>query len=73
MYLNEIKELKKDNNRLLKVVYGLFALIVIILLGLTVYVTYNITVNNSAINVNDKTEEDSIQNVSPVKAEKFKY
>lgn len=73
LYLNEIKELKKDNNRLLKVIYGLFALIVIILLGLTVYVTYNITVNNSTINVNEQVNKDSAQIDSQVKEKNFNH
>lgn len=73
LYLNEIKELKKDNNRLLKVIYGLFALIVIILLGLTVYVTYNITVNNSTINVNEQVNKDAVQINSQIKDTNFKH
>ena len=46
LYLNEINGLKKDNNRLKSFIYILVTLLVVLLLGLTGYITYNITVNN---------------------------
>lgn len=46
LYLNEINGLKKDNNRLKSFIYILVTLLVMLLLGLTGYITYNITVNN---------------------------
>lgn len=46
LYLNEINGLKKDNNRLKSFIYILVTLLVLLLLGLTGYVTYNVAVNN---------------------------
>lgn len=46
LYLNEINGLKKDNNRLKSFIYILVTLLVLLLLSLTGYITYNITVNN---------------------------
>lgn len=54
LYLNEINELKKDNNHLKIVIYSLITVLVILLLGLTVYITYNVTVNNSYAGVNEQ-------------------
>lgn len=46
LYLNEINGLKTDNEKLKKYIALLITLLVLLLLGLTGYVTYNIAVNN---------------------------
>ena len=61
LYLNEINELKKDNNHLKIVIYSLITVLVILLLGLTVYITYNVTVNNSYTKVNEQVNRNSDQ------------
>lgn len=47
LYINEINGLKTDNNNLKKVVYGLIGVIVILLLVLACYLTYNIVSSES--------------------------
>lgn len=61
-YLNEINTLEKANNRLKSFIYLLFTVIVLLLIGLTFYVTYNVTVNN-------RTNTDSISVIEQKKAE----
>jgi hypothetical protein len=61
LYIKEINELKTDNDRLLKVIYGLLLFLVIVLIGLTVYITYNVVVNNSKKEVNEPVIGTSIQ------------
>lgn len=46
LYLNEINGLKTDNEKLKRFIALLITLLVILLLGLTGYVTYNVAVNN---------------------------
>lgn len=48
LYINEINGLKTDNNKLKRLIYCLFAVIVILLLGFTCYLTYNIVVAKTA-------------------------
>lgn len=78
LYLNEINGLKKDNNRLMKVIYTLITVLMIVLFGVTGYITYNITVNNlnkPVINQINTTPEvitqpaDTKKEVKPVKAQ----
>lgn len=57
LYLNEINGLKKDNNRLHQVIYGLVTLLVILLLGLTGYITYTVTVNYHNKHITDAGNE----------------
>ena len=57
-YINEINGLKKDNKKLIKVIYGLITVLVIVLISLTGYITYNVTVNNS------ENSEGTIKNYS---------
>lgn len=45
-YLNEINQLKNSNKRLMKFIYLTVAVIVFLLLSLTGYITYNVSVNN---------------------------
>lgn len=45
-YINEINGLKKDNKKLINVIYCLITFLVVVLLSLAVFITYNITVNN---------------------------
>lgn len=45
-YLNEINQLKNSNKRLMKFIYLTVTVIVFLLLSLTGYVTYNVSVNN---------------------------
>ena len=47
-YINEINGLKTDNNRLKKVIYGLFVFIVLLLLSMAVYITAQIITDNVA-------------------------
>lgn len=44
-YINEINELKNDNNRLKQCLYWLITLIIILLIGLTWFITYNYKAN----------------------------
>lgn len=46
LYINEINQLKKDNNRQKQFIYGLISVIILLLLGLAVYITYNVVINN---------------------------
>lgn len=66
LYINEINGLKTDNNNLKKVVYGLIGVIVVLLLVLACYLTYNIVTSKST---QPTTEKNSIvQQVSqPIK------
>lgn len=57
LYLNEIDGLKTDVNRLRKVIYVLLLILVIVLLGLTAYITYNVAVNNSKKDVTEPVIE----------------
>ena len=57
LYLNEINGLKTDVNRLRKVIYGLLLILVVVLLGLTAYITYNVAVNNSKEKVTEPVIE----------------
>ena len=54
-YLNEINQLKNSNKRLMKFIYLTVTVIVFLLLSLTGYVTYNVSVNNRST-----TEEYSV-------------
>lgn len=54
-YLNEINQLKNSNKRLMKFIYLTVTVIVFLLLSLTGYVTYNVSVNNHST-----TEEYSV-------------
>lgn len=65
-YINEINELRTDNNKLKKVVYGLIGVIVILLLVLACYLTYNIVTSKSTQPTTEKTP--AVQQVSqPIK------
>lgn len=66
LYINEINGLKTDNNKLKRVIYCLFAVIVILLLGLTCYLTYNI-VATKTVTTQPTTEQISV--VQPQKNE----
>lgn len=63
LYLNEINELKEDNKRLKLGLYALITVSVMLLLGLTWYVTYNLTTQklSSSYQVNSKSEQVSYQ------------
>lgn len=63
LYLNEINELKEGNKRLKLGLYALIAVSVMLLLGLTGYVTYNLTTQklSSSYQVNSKSEQVSYQ------------
>lgn len=63
LYLNEINELKEDNKRLKLGLYALITVSVMLLLGLTGYVTYNLTTQklSSSYQVNSKSEQVSYQ------------
>ena len=66
LYINEINGLKTDNNNLKKVVYGLIGVIVILLLVLACYLTYNIVTSKSTQPTTEKTP--AVQQVSqPIK------
>ena len=56
LYINEINELKKDNNRQRILIYLLITVIVFLIFGLIGYLTYNITVNNLHDSVNNVSE-----------------
>lgn len=49
LYIKEINELKSGNEQLKKWVYGLLTIIIVLLLGLTAYITYNVAVNYHAV------------------------
>lgn len=66
VYINEINELRTDNNKLKKIIYYLFAVIVILLLGLTCYLTYNLVATKTAT-TQSTTEKTSV--VQPQKNE----
>lgn len=55
LYINEINGLKTDNNNLKKVVYGLIGVIVVLLLVLACYLTYNIVTSKSTQPTTEKT------------------
>lgn len=57
LYIKEINELKADNNRQKHFIYMLIAVIVILLLSVTGYITYNIAVNNINKPVNNVSEQ----------------
>lgn len=59
LYLNEINELKKGNKRLKLGLYALITVSVMLLLGLTGYVTYNLTTQklSSSYQVTAKSEQ----------------
>lgn len=63
LYLNEINELKEGNKRLKLGLYALITVSVMLLLGLTGYVTYNLTTQklSSSYQVNSKSEQVSYQ------------
>lgn len=63
LYLNEINELKEGNKRLKLGLYVLITVSVMLLLGLTGYVTYNLTTQklSSSYQVNSKSEQVSYQ------------
>ncbi len=63
LYLNEINELKEGNKRLKLGLYALITVSVMLLLGLTGYVTYNLTTQklSSSYQVNQKSEQVSDQ------------
>lgn len=63
LYLNEINELKEGNKRLKLGLYALITVSVMLLLGLTGYVTYNLTTQKllSSYQVNSKSEQVSYQ------------
>lgn len=63
LYLNEINELKEGNKRLKLGLYALISVSVMLLLGLTGYVTYNLTTQklSSSYQVNSKSEQVSYQ------------
>lgn len=66
LYINEINGLKTDNNNLKKVVYGLIGVIVVLLLVLACYLTYNIVTSKSTQPTTEKTPV--VQKVSqPIK------
>lgn len=66
LYVNEINGLKTDNNNLKKVVYGLIGVIVVLLLVLACYLTYNIVTSKSTQPTTEKTP--AVQQVSqPIK------
>lgn len=66
VYINEINELRTDNNKLKKVIYGLFTVIALLLLIFTCYLTYNIVISSSTQSIPEKNS--AVQQVSqPVK------
>ena len=65
-YINEINGLRTDNNKLKKVIYCLLAIIVILLLGFTSYLTYNI-VATKTVTIQPTNEQSSV--VQPQKNE----
>ena len=66
VYINEINELRTDNNKLKKVIYGLFTVIALLLLIFTCYLTYNIVISSSTQPTTEKTP--AVQQVSqPIK------
>ncbi len=64
LYINEINGLKTDNNKLKRLIYCLFTVIVIMLLGFTCYLTYNIVIAKTA------TTQPTTENSSAVQAQK---
>ena len=66
LYINEINGLKTDNNKLKTVIYCLLTVIVILLLGLTCYLTYNIVVAKNAT-TQPTIEQTSTVQQTPVK------
>ncbi len=78
-YINEINQLKKNNLLQKKVIYGLFTVIVILLLVILCSLTYTLTVNNLQTRVNEPQKTESItekpsavqtqKEVKPVKAQ----
>ena len=68
LYINEINGLKTDNNKLKRLIYCLFAVIVILLLGFTCYLTYNIVVAKTATTQPTTEEISTAQQISkPIK------
>lgn len=60
-YLNEISELKKENNRNKLYNKVLIIVIAVLLLFITGFITYNIAVNKSTVQVEEETEQVSDQ------------
>lgn len=60
-YINEINELKKENNRNKLYINVLITVIIILLLLITGFITYNIAVNKDTEQVETKTEQVSEQ------------
>lgn len=56
-YINEINELKKENNRNKLYNKLLITIITILLLFITGFMTYNIAVNKSTVQVDEKTDK----------------
>lgn len=61
-YINEINELRTGNNKLKKVVYSLVSVIVVLLLILTCYTTYNIVISRPRNSQTLTTEQISVVN-----------
>lgn len=60
LYIKEINELKTDNNRKTHCIYALLTVIVLLVLGITAYVTYNIAVNNIKQPVNEQLQPEPV-------------
>lgn len=70
-YINEINQLEKNNLLQKKVIYGLFTVIVILLLVILCSLTYTLTVNNLQTRVNEPQKtESTTEKLSAVQTQK---
>lgn len=69
LYIKEINELKTANDRKLHCIYGLIAVVVLLFVGLTGYITYNIAVNNHQESVIE-TQKEPMQDFTPTPAQR---